>query len=155
MLARKLKPDKISSKDNQLMSYKKINSFTQKQIDSIIVMDNNGYTLSNYAPNHNKDIPDNSLVSMFISAITNFSKELFDQEEYSSIKICKGDYIISIVSNLRFCAAFVGKYEADLIEYKMNQLLLMIDSMYVNIEDPRKVDNELNIFNLIKQQFFI
>ena len=123
-------------------------------IETVMVMDNAGFLLGSYTPDEaDEKETDDALISMFISAISNFSKELFKRNDGASITVNRGEYVISLESNHRICVAFIGQYDPNLLYSKLRKLLAKIDALYKKYDEPNKIDNHIEIESII-QNFF-
>jgi len=119
-----------------------------------MVMDNAGFLLGSFTSESKiNQETDNALISMFISAISNFSKELFKRNDGASIMINRGEYLISLESNNRICVAFIGQYDPNRLYKKLGVLLREIEKLYAQVDEPNKLDCEEAIVDLIKKSF--
>ena len=125
-----------------------------ERVESIMVMDNAGFLLGSFTSESKiNQETDNALISMFISAISNFSKELFKRNDGASIMINRGEYLISLESNNRICVAFIGQYDPNRLYKKLGVLLREIEKLYAQVDEPNKLDCEEAIVDLIKKSF--
>lgn len=126
-------------------------SSKQDQIYSILVIDPNGCLLGFH--NRENNSLDENLVAMFISALSNFSKELFNKENEGVINVNRGKHTIYLVSNEKLCTAMIGEKISVEYQDKLHKLLNSIDNLYKNEKEPSTVNYENEISYIIQKIF--
>ncbi len=123
------------------------------RVDIIIIADSTGKAVFSYIPSNSEIEIDESLISMFISAISSFSQEVFNDEKSSSIVVSHGLRSIAIESNSEFCVAVLGKNLDINLKLKLNNILGYVTEFYgaQNIEDCMHFEKNVHLF--VKNQF--
>ncbi|RMG21773.1 MAG: hypothetical protein D6732_26820 [Methanobacteriota archaeon] len=124
------------------------------EIQIIIIIDSSGKGVFSYVPETSKIHVDESLVSMFISAINNFSQEIFNQESNPSIVVDHGSLSILVESKEEFCVAVIGRNPNEELKKAVLATLEFVNLFYKDIDFSIGDNNfEMDMHLFVKQRF--
>ena len=128
-------------------------SFNYHFEDIIIIVDSSGipvYSLSFNKKDEKFLLKDEDLlISMFITAISNFAKEIFNSSKVNqslSISINQKSKLMHIEINQKFCIAYIGKCTDRNITDKLKKVLKKIEFC----SDERILNKKENFMTLLK-----
>lgn len=124
------------------------------EIHVIIVIDSSGKGVFSYVPESSKIHVDESLVSMFISAINNFSQEIFNQDTNPSIVVDHGNLSIMVESKEKFCVAVIGKNPNEGLKKAVLGTLEFVNLFYKDVDfsvGDNNFEKDMHLF--VKQRF--
>ncbi len=114
----------------------KINKFLEQsksKLEYLIIVDESGKNFMNVNFSHKDLVLDESLIAMFLSAISSFSHEIF-QEKASSILVNHKDKGIAIRSNESFCIGIIGSKITTSIDPHLNEILKFV-SNFIHVKN--------------------
>lgn len=124
------------------------------EIQVIIIIDSTGKGVFSYVPEKAKVHVDESLVSMFIAAINNFSQEIFNQDSNPTIVVDHGNLSIVVESKGEFCVAVIGKNPNEEVRNSVLDTLHFVNMFYRDVDFSIGDNNfEKDMHLYIKQRF--
>ncbi len=134
--------------------FEKVYQENKCEIDVIIVIDSTGKGVYSYVPNNSKAKVDESLISMFISAINNFSQEIFDKNSNPSINVMHGELGIQVESKENYCIAIIGRNPNEELRKTILEALDYVNTFFGDFDasyENEAFDKNLHLF--MKQKF--